>query len=381
MYNPATDLSALWRNVGGALSKVEMPTLDLTVAALARAGLITLAVSATAPTTSQQTTAWLRTAVPSNSAEGALFLWDGDTDTYEPATRALFLRMLQASAGQNGVSWWTSTGGAPLNTVGNNGDFAARLDAPNGIYGPKANGAWPADPIPGTADVITSVSLDNTFGTDEGQLIYRGPDVWGALPIGAENTVIASLGGVPAWEDVSGLLDAVFSSSQGAILFRDGGEWAALAPGATVDTVLQNNGPDANPSWAPRSTEFTSGDTLPFHQATAPTGWTKQTALNDYGLRVVSGAVGSTAGTAFSTVFAQTAVGNTTLSVAQMPSHAHNLTAYQNGGFGVGIGTGGVAIPIEQVPITTDVQGGGGSHSHSINLALSYVDVILCSKD
>jgi hypothetical protein len=102
MYNPSTDFSALWRNIAGVVSKVEMPTLDLVVSALTRAGLITLAVSATAPTTSQQTTAWLQTAVPSNSAEGQLFLWNSTTDTYQPATAALFLDLLQASAGQNG---------------------------------------------------------------------------------------------------------------------------------------------------------------------------------------------------------------------------------------------------------------------------------------
>ena len=126
--NPATDFNALWRNIAGAMTAVAMPGLDYTIKALSRAGLFTLSVSATAPVVNQTTTAWLQEAVPSYSAEGVLQLWNPATSTYAPATAALFLDLLQASAGQNGVSWWTSTGGPPANTVGNNGDFAVRLD-------------------------------------------------------------------------------------------------------------------------------------------------------------------------------------------------------------------------------------------------------------
>lgn len=378
-YNPATDFSALWRNIAGVVSKVEIPTLDLVVAALARSGLITLSVSATAPAVMQSTTAWLQTAVPSFSAEGALFLWNPVTSAYAPATAALFLDMLQASAGQNGTSWWTSTGGPPVNTVGNNGDFAVRLDEPNGIYGPKANGAWPANPVPGTADVLTSTALDNTFGTTEGALIYRGPALWQALEIGDANTLLTPVGGVPAWEGLSALLDAVFSTAQGSMLYRDASLWEALAPGM-ANEVLATGGPGENPAWAPRTTEFSSGDTLVFHQSAAPVGYTKQTAINDYGLRVTSGSVGVTSGTAFSTVFAQSAVGNTTLSVAQIPQHTHNLIQFS--------GQVGTAAGSNQVPTTGVVTettdggtGGGQAHTHPVQLALAYVDVIIASKD
>lgn len=384
-YNPATDFIALWRNIAGVVSKVEMPGLDYVAAALARAGLITLSVSATAPTVSQQTTAWLHTAVPSNSAEGVLNLWNGAA--YVPATPALFLDLLQASAGQNGTSWWTSTGGPPLNTVGNNGDFAVRLDEPNGIFGPKAAGAWPAQPIPGTADVITSTSLDNTFGTAEGALIVRGADEWGALEIGAADTVLTSSAGIPTWLALSAVLDIVAGgnpSPMGSVLVRNNVGWVALVPGV-AGQVLETGGPGANPEWSPRTAEFSPGDTIVFQQSTAPVGWTKQTVLNDYGLRVTSGAVGVTTGAAFSTVFAQTAVGNTTLAASQIPSHVHaelgtpavgvgaagiaNYTAFATGGGTVGFGnTDGGAV-------------GGGAHSHSVNLALSYIDVIIASKD
>jgi hypothetical protein len=377
-YNPATDFFGLWRNNAGQVSKLEVPGLDVVIAALARAGLFTLSVSATAPVANQSTTAWLKAAVPSYSAEGALNLWDKVSTTYLPATAALFLQLLEASAGQNGVSWWTAVGGPPLNTVGNNGDFAVRTDAPNGIYGPKVLGAWPTTPVPGTADVLTSTTLDNTFGTAQGIMLYRGATLWQSLAIGAANAIMTSTGAIPAWGGLLALLDTLIGSTRGAVLYRGAAAWTQLPPGVATQ-VLSTNGPGADPAWTPRTAEFSSGDTLVFHQTAAPVGWTKQTAINDYGLRVTSGAVGTTAGTAFSTIFAQTTVGSTTLSTAQIPSHTHGYllptfpTITPGGAFPAGGSlTGG----------TTDGgTGGGGSHNHSINLSLSYTDVIIASKN
>lgn len=375
-YNPATDFVALWRNIAGVVSKLEMPTLDLVVSAMARAGLFVLSVSATAPVIAQSTTAWLKAAVPSYSAEGQLFLWDKVTSTYLPATARLLLQLLEAVAGENGTSWWTSTGGPPLNTVGNNGDFALRTDTPFGIYGPKAAGAWPVTPVPGTADVLTSTSLDNTFGTAEGTLIVRGAAVWKALPIGLPNNFLTSSGVDPEWADISDMLDIIFGNAQGSILFRGAAVWDDLPPGV-ASQVLQTNGPAANPAWANRSTEFLTGDTIVFQQTAAPVGWTKQVVLNDYGLRVTSGAVGVTPGSTFSSVFAQTAVGSTTLTIATMPSHNHPTNA--NSG-ATTTGGGGFAAGLNGAAITTNT-GGDGSHTHSVNLALSYVDVIIASKN
>lgn len=376
VYNPAADFLAIWRNIAGTVTKVEMPGLDYVVAALARAGLITVSVSATAPVVSQSTTAWLQAAVPSSSAEGTLFLWDPATSAYAAATPARLLYMLQAAAGQNGVSWWTSVGGPPLNTVGNNGDFAIRTDAPNGIYGPKAAGAWPASPVPGTADLLSSTTLDNTFGSTEGGLIVRGPVVWQALPVGAAHALMTSSGVLPQWETLSALMDAVFGSTQGSILYRAAGLWNDLLPGV-ANQVLASGGVGADPAWAPRTAEFPSGTVMLFQQTAAPVGWTKQVAITDYGLRVTSGAVGTVAGTAFSTVFAQTAVGNHTLTLPEMASHTHGNNARTLiGGAGLAGGAGNV-----DVAATINNAGGDGPHTHSVSLSLSYVDVIIASKN
>lgn len=383
VYNPATDFLALWRNVAGQLSKLEMPGLDYVIAALARAGLFTLSVSATAPVANQSTTAWLQAAVPSYSGEGVLNLWNPVTSTYAPATAALFLDLLQATAGQNGVSWWTSTGGPPLNTIGNNGDFAVRLDAPNGIYGPKALGVWPATPVPGTANVLTSTELDNTFGGVEGQLIVRGASVWQSLALGPANSVLTPLAGLPAWEGLSALFDTAFGNSEGMLIYRDLSTWLALAPG-TAGQVLSTNGAGAAPSWTARTAEFPSGTAMVFSQTSAPPGWTKQTAANDCALRLTSGTVGFTSGSAFSTVFAQTAVGNTTLSSAQIPAHTHNVLI-PDFPVQVGAGTSGGGLAYSAASAATFTSdggtGGAGAHSHTVNLALAYSDVIIASKN
>ena len=132
-----------------------------------------------------------------------------------------------------------------------------------------------------------------------------------------------------------------------------------------------------------------------FYQASAPTGWTQVTTLNDYALRIVSGTGGSTGGTtAFSTVFTnQTititglSVGATTLSIAQMPSHTHTYpTAGQASGYTGYLAGGNPCQPT--CSTTSSSTGGGGSHTHSISgsasgnvtLDVRYANIILCSK-
>lgn len=379
-YNSATDFIALWRNVGGAVSKTEMPGLDYVVAALARAGLLTVSVSATAPVANQATTAWLQTAVPDWSAEGSLHLWDPVAETYEAATPALLLYTLQASAGQNGVSWRTFTGPTPSNLLGNDGDFAIRMDVPYGIYGPKDAGAWPDSPIPGTADLITSATMDNTFGSAVGSVLYRGATEWEALPVGGANLVLSSSGTLPDWTALSALLDDVFGAARGGLLYRGAAAWVVLAPG-TTGQVLATAGAGADPLWAPRTAEFPSGTVMLFRQAAAPTGWTKHVDVNDVGLRVVSGALADGGSDPFSSVFNQATTFSTVIDASTMPLHHHVINAYRNTGSGAGIGTGGVAQPISQQDSNTTDVGGGLGHVHGITLELAYVDVIIASKD
>lgn len=122
---------------------------------------------------------------------------------------------------------------------------------------------------------------------------------------------------------------------------------------------------------------FPSGTSMLFQQTTAPVGWTKSTAHNDKILRVVSGAASFGGVNSFSTVNAQTLVGNTTLSTAQMPSHFH-ATSVTIGG---GSTPGGGIVPDVAAGGNTGSSGGGGSHNHTILMNIQFVDFIIAIKD
>ena len=147
---------------------------------------------------------------------------------------------------------------------------------------------------------------------------------------------------------------------------------------------------------ASAATAFPAGTQMLFVQAAAPTGWTKQTTVNDATIRIVSGTTGGNTGgsVAFSTAFVSGRaitlsgnVGATTLSTAQIPSHthpAHNLTTGANSdrdkAFYANEATG------KKWKTVSGAAGGSGSHTHSlsgtatVNLSVKYVDVILCKK-
>ena len=151
---------------------------------------------------------------------------------------------------------------------------------------------------------------------------------------------------------------------------------------------------------------FASGTAMLFAQTAAPTGWTKSTTHNNKALRVVSGAASSGGSVDFTTAFSSQAVsgtvGDTTLTTSQIPSHSHfvaisgtsgtpisssnTLTSsgnqdpsgYQNYALSGGAGTATLG--------NSSSTGGGTSHTHTftgtaINLAVSYVDVIIATKN
>jgi hypothetical protein len=151
---------------------------------------------------------------------------------------------------------------------------------------------------------------------------------------------------------------------------------------------------------------FPSGTVMLFAQTAAPTGWTKSTTHNDKALRVVSGSASSGGSVAFTTAFVSQAVagtvGDTTLTTAQIPSHTHTATVTDpghrhalNGGNLGAFSTGYGGAPGNNsngeyattgITVSNSSTGGGSSHTHTftgtaINLAVSYVDVILATKD
>ncbi len=258
VYDPTTDFLGLWRATTGGVEKAEMPGLDWWVAAMGRSGLLNVVVSDSPPTTNQDITAWFDPHNPSWSAEGVLYLWDGSA--YVPATPGLFYIYLTLSIGALGLAVWLVTG-APSDLIGHNGDIALRTDAPGGIYGPKAAGSWPADPLPGTSYSQISSFLD-VLGTTQGDIVYRNASAWVVLPPGSAGQVLQSGGAAanPSWTSSSYVLnsakvDAAFGSTQGDILYRNATVWTVLAPG-TSGQLLQSGGAGGNLSWVSAASGF-----------------------------------------------------------------------------------------------------------------------------
>lgn len=121
-----------------------------------------------------------------------------------------------------------------------------------------------------------------------------------------------------------------------------------------------------------------------FPQEFAPTGWTKDTDQDNKALRIISGGSGGSAAgaTAFSSVFgAGKTVGDTSISIAQMPDHDHAGIYRTNiGGGGInGVVAQGVSVATISSQIVS--QGGGDPHNHTLSLDLQYVDIIKATKD
>lgn len=127
---------------------------------------------------------------------------------------------------------------------------------------------------------------------------------------------------------------------------------------------------------------FPAGTKMLFAQASAPTGWTKDTTHNDKALRVVSGTGGGSGGSVgFSTVFGRTSVDGTSLSIAQIPSHYHNMYKSLTGGANNprGFSTNNSDELLDYPGMSS--AGSGAAHAHGLDLRVRYVDVIIASKD
>ena len=183
-----------------------------------------------------------------------------------------------------------------------------------------------------------------------------------------------------------------------------GGPWtvtiASAAGGTSVviprnkPLIISSDGTNIRSVYAEAVTStpaFPSGTIMLFVQTSAPTGWTKSTTHDNKALRIVSGAASSGGSVAFTTAFASQSVagtvGSTTLTTSQIPSHSHttlsDLYGVSGGGAQVLTSISGTSGSRSGV---TAVEGGGLGHTHTftgtaINLAVQYVDVIICVKD
>jgi hypothetical protein len=131
-----------------------------------------------------------------------------------------------------------------------------------------------------------------------------------------------------------------------------------------------------------------TGTVTNFFQASAPTAWTKLTTNDNAAIRIVSGTGGTTGGSVnFSTAFASQAVSGTnsafTLTTNEIPSHSHVVTSANTA---ASSGSTVVSSSSSSLSSPTSNTGGSGSHNHTftgtaINLAVKYLDNIMCSKN
>ena len=137
-----------------------------------------------------------------------------------------------------------------------------------------------------------------------------------------------------------------------------------------------------------------SGTRLVFHNSSAPTGWTRDTSIDDTALRVVSGSTGAGGSTGFASALGSPSVsgsvslsgepgsgnlstsisgnvniGSTTLSTAQIPSHNHGIShaGNQQNFAAPGLDRGGA----DYRSGNTGSIGGSGSHNHNADLSVS----------
>jgi hypothetical protein len=150
---------------------------------------------------------------------------------------------------------------------------------------------------------------------------------------------------------------------------------------------------------------FPSGTKMLFQQTSAPTGWTKDTTHDNKALRVVSGTAGSGGSVNFTSAFASQTisgtsgattqggtVGDTTLTVDQIPPHTHQFERDTRTA-----GDGGRTLLeglVTGTRYTSTSTGGGQPHTHTftgnshthtysstLNLAVQYVDLIIATKN
>ena len=149
-----------------------------------------------------------------------------------------------------------------------------------------------------------------------------------------------------------------------------------------------------------------AGSRMLFQQSTAPSGWTKDTTHNNKALRIVSGSVVNGGTVDFSTAFSAKTITGTVaghaITIAQMPSHGHDLDqgmsganrkVYTETSMYLNFGTVTQAtrhwfdrLANPEGEIKAAQVGGGQAHSHGftgggIDLAVKYVDFIICTKD
>lgn len=261
---------------------------------------------------------------------------------------------------------------------------------------------------------MTFANVNNAARADEGLLARFHKDINGSLvTTGSANTyAVSATQTLTAY--YTGLwvkAKANFTNTGAATLNVDGlgaksisnAGASAIVSGQIYDFVYDGT----NFQVLGKAAELPTGTKIVFFQAACPTGWTQDATGNNVALRIVSGAGGGAGGTQpFTTAFASQSVTGTTdgtaISAAQMPAHQHfvmntdsnssnvtptNSTYLQRQYAAAGSDAYNLAgsATVATIGLSSSA-GSGATHAHTftgnaINLSVSYLDVIICTRN
>lgn len=367
-------------------------------------------------------TAWVQPGVTQTSPTGAALLPVGTT---AQQTGSDFTGALRFNIDTGKLEFWNSTTWekvasqttplpSPLGTV-------TSVEVSGGTTGLTFSG----NPIT-TAGTITMGGVLSVANGGTGTTTSAG-GLNNLLPSQATEAgkVLTTDGTNATWQSVvssfsagtTGLSPSVATTGavtlSGVLAVANGGTGTSSSAGA-INNLLPsqagNNGEylttdGTNVSWAPIAAGFPTGTSMPFAQAAAPTGWTQVTnaAYNDSSIRLVTSAGAGTGGSVgFLTLFSSSSsysgtinitsgnVGSTTLSEAQLASHAHTLPiGFPQEGFNAGASSGSGNIGGQY---SSSAAGGNVAHTHTLsgvaasgnfvsNFAVKYVNMIVATKN
>lgn len=174
------------------------------------------------------------------------------------------------------------------------------------------------------------------------------------------------------------------TSGSFSVTFTDGNAGVVIPQGSRAVVIM-----DSSNGARIAAGTFPSGTSMFFAQTTAPVSWTKDTAnYNEHAIRIVTGSASNGGSVNFTTAFmSQTpggTVGNTVLTIDQIPAHTHTYSRPNEGNRDTGTGANNIESKTDGV--ATGSTGGGQSHTHTftgnaMNLAVKYLDCILAVKD
>jgi hypothetical protein len=224
--------------------------------------------------------------------------------------------------------------------------------------------------LTGAAASSVAVTPDGNLAATNAQAAFAELqlDVDGRQPVAAHLTAISAL-----------------AATKGNLIVMNGTTPIALAAGTNGYVLMADSAQASGQKWASVMPATTP---ILVQQTAAPTGYTKQTTHNNKALRVVSGTASSGGSVDFTTAFASKTptgtIGTTAISTLQLAPHLHGYFYKQ----GPGVAETGSSRQVAETTQndSTGVTGQGDSHTHAftgdaINLAVAYVDLIICTKD